>query len=85
MDAGRTLVKSKAVSWRKWAFYGALIAAAYTAQDTYVDLETKPLALYIGKLIGSIIAGAILGGVAGKVRNRYARGDNIAANPDKSA
>ena len=78
-------MKSKAVSWRKWALCGALIAAAYTAQDTYVDLETKPLALYIGKLIGSILAGAILGGVAGMVRNRYTRGDKIAANPDNSA
>lgn len=85
MGAGRTLVKSKAVSWRKWALYGALIAAAYTAQDTYVDLETKPFTLFIGKLIGSTIAGAVLGGVAGIVRNRYARGEKIAANPDNSA
>jgi hypothetical protein len=66
-------VQSTGTSWRKWAFYGALIAAAYTAQDTYADLATKPMSLYISKFVGSIIAGAILGAVAAMVRNRYKR------------
>ena len=60
-------------NWRKWALYGALIAAAYTAQDTYVDLATKPMSLYVSKFVGSVIAGAVLGAVASMVRNRYKR------------
>ena len=78
-------VKSTVVSWRRWALYGALIAATYTGLETYPDLEEKPFILYCGKLIGSTIAGAILGAVASLVRNRYARGDNVAPKPDHSA
>ncbi len=78
-------VKSTAVSWRRWALYGGLIAAAYTGVETYSDLATKSFALYSGKLIGSIVAGAILGAVASLFQNRYAHRDNIPANPDSSA
>lgn len=78
-------MKSTTANWRKWAFYGALIAAAYTAQDTYADLETKSLALYSGKFIGSIVAGAVLGGVAAMVRNRFKNNDENAAKPENPA
>ena len=78
-------VKSTAVSWRRWALYGGLIAAAYTGVETYSDLATKSFALYSGKLIGSIVAGAIFGAVAALVRNRYACPDAGGANPDSSA
>jgi uncharacterized membrane protein (DUF441 family) len=85
MEMRQDPVKSTMVSWRRWALYGAVIAAAYTGVDTYADLSTKPFALYAGKLIGSIIAGALLGGVASLVRNRYSRGGNVAANTDSAA
>ena len=48
----------------------------YTGLSTYPDLETRPYALYSGKLNASIVAGVILGSVAAVVRNRYARRDN---------
>ena len=78
-------MKSTAANWRKWAFYGALIAAAYTAQDTYADLATKPVALYVGKFIGSIVAGAILGSVAAMVRNKFKNNGESPANPENPA
>jgi hypothetical protein len=67
-------VKSTGVSWRRWALYGGLVAAVYTGVETYADLETKSLALYVTKLGGSIVAGAILGVVAARVRNRLTGG-----------
>lgn len=72
-------------SWRKWAFYGALIGATYTALDTYADLGTKPVSLYVGKMLGGVIAGAVLGGVAALVRNRGANRNDGAASPDRQA
>ena len=78
-------VKSTMVSRRRWALYGGFIAAVYTGLSTYPDLETRSFALYSGKLIASIVAGIILGSVAAMVRNRYARRDNVAANPGSTA
>ena len=77
-------MKSATANWRKWALYGALIAAAYTAQDTYADIGTKSVALYSGKMLGSIIAGAILGAVANMVRNKYRRGNSVAETNEPS-
>lgn len=85
METGREQVKSTAANWRKWAIYGGLIAAVYTLLTTYTDLETRSVALYVGKLIGSTVAGAFLGSVAALVRNRLAGGSAVQANPDGSA
>ena len=57
----------------------------YTGLSTYPDLEARSFALYSSKLIASIVAGIILGSVAAMVRNRYARRDNVAANPGSTA
>ena len=76
-------MKSTAVNWRKWAFYGGLIALAYTGLETYPDLGSKPFPLYFGKLFWSVVAGIILGSVAALVKNRYARRDNVAASSDE--
>ena len=84
-EMGREKVNKTDVSWRRWALYGALVAAVYTIVQTYSDLETQSIALFSGKMIGSIIAGAILGSVAALVRNRHAnRGSADGANSDSA-
>ena len=77
-------MKTAEVSWRRWALYGGLIAAAYTGLDTYADIGTKSFALYSGKMIGSIIAGAVLGSVAALVKNRNVPRDTAGADSDST-
>jgi len=85
MEMGHDQVKSTAVSWRRWALYGGLIAAVYTGLSTYPDLATRSFALYAGKMFGSIVAGVILGCVAAMVRNRSARRGAGDSNSDSPA